>query len=1042
MNASFKLSQKLKQLQQHIGGRRLHGCLKTCVLASSISLVSSLMGAPAQAEGTAQWGLNQPFIEYGTVTFNPAQTRISSASRALYVDVLTPGEVINISVCGASDTDDVNMQIFRTTPNLIDPAFTPTTSGAAVLNQTLTSGNISCTDPLTGTLTNPVRFTAPTSGTYEIRLASVGGTVFQRVDVTVTPNAITPVNPTALLGRLHAYVYSFNTGSFAQSFATDANYYAKVPGGRPGENFVWLLDLNDFAGNVYDIVSNSYGVDAPNSGFSVPQSGNAVTPEYPIYLAPPALVGPRPTLPPGLTNFSFTDNQGVDNSISPGGTIGVQDSGVFSFTTDIIGNYSVQIDVNQDGIYSPIDSSGNSSGDVFINGVTNGPSTINVPWNGRTNAGVALPNGTYNARVQMRAGEYHFIAGDAETSGGVANSGLTIFEAIGSSLFDTSVYWDDVTFLGGIGGTTTLPDGQPSSSTQARHTWGNFTSTGFGNQTYIDTYVYGAATTSTTSAIIGSTDVPSGVSVSGKLWNDADGSANQTFTNINNGFEAGTNAGGLNAVLINSLGNVIATSPIATDGTYNFTNVTADQNNVTVRLSTIAGTVGQIAPAANLPNGWVGTSPITTTAFNISNSNIIDRDFGVRTANPDLSASYCQTSKEFLFILDDSSSVDATEVQQQRDAVMAMLNYIVNNGLDIRAAIAGFDASNRTVINYTDVTAANLAAFQTALNTNYGVPGSGTNWEAGFQQGITLGLSANNPDVTFFFSDGFSNSGNSPIDEANQFKLAGSHIYGIWIDSDVNLTLDSFKSITDGAETSEFNGANANNADYIKVNNYGELPPKMTALIQGICPGKPNLLLVKRITQVNGSTLTQSGDNLASYINEAGNPYDDNSLDNPISPARPDTDKWPNPATFLLGGVNGGNVRPNDELEYTIYYLSAGNSGANNVLFCDRVPANVNFIPTAFNNFGTQATGGLVGDRGILSLINNITASFTNIADGDDARYFPPGSSPTSLYPNINCGGSNDNGAIVVRLGDLPKAEAPGTPSGAYGWIRFRGRVK
>jgi uncharacterized repeat protein (TIGR01451 family) len=538
------------------------------------------------------------------------------------------------------------------------------------------------------------------------------------------------------------------------------------------------------------------------------------------------------------------------------------------------------------------------------------------------------------------------------------------------------------------------------------------------------------------------TTITPSVSINGRVWNDADGSANQTFNNINNGTEFGTNAGGLNTILVNAAGNIIATSPVAADGTYTFSNVSANQNNVTVRISTIAGTIGQAAPTAAVPSGWIGTSPLTTAAFNISSSSITGRDFGIRTSNPDLVGNYCQTSKEFLFILDDSSSVDATEVQQQRDAVMAMLNHIVNNGLDIRAAIAGFDASNRTVINYTDVTAANLAAFQTALNTNYGVPGSGTNWEAGFQQGITLGLSANNPDVTFFFSDGFSNSGNSPIDEANQFKLAGSHIYGIWIDSDVNLTLDSFKSITDGAETSEFNGVNANNADYIKVNNYGELPPKMTALIQGVCPSKPNLLLVKRITQVNGSTLTQSGDNLASYINEAGNPYDDNSLDNPISPARPDTDKWPNPATFLLGGVNGGNVRPNDELEYTIYYLSAGNSSANNVLFCDRVPANVNFIPTAFNNFGTQATGGLAGDRGILSLINNITASFTNIADGDDARYFPPGSSPTSLYPNINCGGSNDNGAIVVRLGNLPQADTPGTPSNSYGWIRFRGRVK
>jgi uncharacterized repeat protein (TIGR01451 family) len=551
----------------------------------------------------------------------------------------------------------------------------------------------------------------------------------------------------------------------------------------------------------------------------------------------------------------------------------------------------------------------------------------------------------------------------------------------------------------------------------------------------------GGETNVTNNTATDPTIITPSVSIEGRVWNDANGSANNTFSNINNGSEPGTNAGGLNAILVNSTGNIIATTPVAADGTYTFTSVTTNQNNVTLRLSLTAGAVGQPSPTAAVPTGWIGTSPLTTAAFNIGTTSITSRDFGIRTINSDLAANYCQASKEFLFILDDSSSVDATEVQQQRDAVMAMLNHIANNGLSIRAAIVGFDANQRTIINYTDVTAANLASFQTALNTNYGVPGSGTNWEAGFQQGISLGLSTNNPDVTFFFTDGFSNSGGSPIDEANQFKLAGSHIYGIWIDSDPALTVESFKEITDGAETVEFNSTNSSTADYVKVSNYSELPPKMTALIQGVCSGKPNLLLVKRITQVNGSTLTESGDNLATYINESGNFYDDNTLDNPVAPARPDTDKWPTPSTFLIGGINGGNVRPGDELEYTIYFLSAGNSDATNVLFCDRVPSNVSFMPTAFNTFSQKAANGLAGDRGILAQINGISASYSNIQDGDNAQYFPPGINPASIYPKVNCGGNNTYGAIVINLGNLPPATAPATP-GSYGWIRFKGKVK
>jgi uncharacterized repeat protein (TIGR01451 family) len=207
----------------------------------------------------------------------------------------------------------------------------------------------------------------------------------------------------------------------------------------------------------------------------------------------------------------------------------------------------------------------------------------------------------------------------------------------------------------------------------------------------------------------------------------------------------------------------------------------------------------------------------------------------------------------------------------------------------------------------------------------------------------------------------------------------------------------------------------------------------------------PNLLLVKRITAINNGSNTIDGDSLSGYIDSLTNPYDDNVITIPTqaTPADPakDTTQWPTPNTFLIGGINGGNVKPGDEMEYTIYFLSAGDAAAKNVLFCDRVPTNVSFIPTAFNS-ATPAVGGLAGDRGILSLLNGATTAFTNIADGDAARYFAPGSDPTSIYPNIKCGGPNDNGAIVVNLGDLPNATVPGSPAGAFGFVRFKGRVK
>jgi choice-of-anchor A domain-containing protein/uncharacterized repeat protein (TIGR01451 family) len=203
----------------------------------------------------------------------------------------------------------------------------------------------------------------------------------------------------------------------------------------------------------------------------------------------------------------------------------------------------------------------------------------------------------------------------------------------------------------------------------------------------------------------------------------------------------------------------------------------------------------------------------------------------------------------------------------------------------------------------------------------------------------------------------------------------------------------------------------------------------------------PNVLLVKRITAINGQTTTFNGTNLAAYQDDPANPYDDNIRQTP-PPFPADTQNWTPLNTFMLGNTNGDFTRPNDELEYTIYFLSTGSAIAKNVLFCDRVPTNVSFIPTAFNS-QTAASGGISGsDRGILAQMNGVTSAFSNIQDGDAAQYFPPGSNPASVYPNINCGGNNTNGAIVVNLGNLPNATAPATPTSSYGWVRFKSRVK
>ncbi|MCX7593898.1 MAG: GEVED domain-containing protein [Fischerella sp.] len=195
----------------------------------------------------------------------------------------------------------------------------------------------------------------------------------------------------------------------------------------------------------------------------------------------------------------------------------------------------------------------------------------------------------------------------------------------------------------------------------------------------------------------------------------------------------------------------------------------------------------------------------------------------------------------------------------------------------------------------------------------------------------------------------------------------------------------------------------------------------------------PNVLLVKRITAINGSSFT----NLIDGVNNSNSP-------NYVPTPRDIDDNNPNwPNNYLQGLLNGGTVRPSDEIEYTIYFLSAGDATAPKVLICDRLPSNVTFIPTAFNNFAIKNGTGLpTADRGIIWQYNGNIESLTNAKDGDVAQYFPPGEDPTIVYPSIDCGGANTNGAVVVNLGNLPNATASGTPTNSYGFIRFRGRVK
>ncbi|MEL6350644.1 MAG: SdrD B-like domain-containing protein [Cyanobacteria bacterium J06627_28] len=197
----------------------------------------------------------------------------------------------------------------------------------------------------------------------------------------------------------------------------------------------------------------------------------------------------------------------------------------------------------------------------------------------------------------------------------------------------------------------------------------------------------------------------------------------------------------------------------------------------------------------------------------------------------------------------------------------------------------------------------------------------------------------------------------------------------------------------------------------------------------------PEVLLVKRVTAIN--------DNRAENVND-GTPLNA-VINDGVANSPDDNANWPN--SYLVGALDGGAVRsvsnlPADRVEYSIYFLSSGEAIAQNVWMCDRIPENTTFVPDAYASAPPpDPAGSPTALLGIVFDSNGIEQSLTGANDGDRGYYFPPGTDPTALFPEVSCNGPNDNGAVVVNLGDIPQSTGVATPGDAFGVIRFQVRI-
>lgn len=481
--------------------------LRGVLFLSGVGLVAILPAQSASAEGSYQLNVAQEF----------------NSSTILYADILNSGETINISTCS-----DTNIEIYDTNGTPRDD------SDDTQVASTFHSANLTCEVALPNPITGAYKYTPSTVGTYRITLDNDQSTY----DFSVTANNSTNPNPANANGRIWSYRWYLyandnltqSSNDYPEDTATNADLYSLVPAPLSNEYFVWKLDLNKFAGGSYQLAANATGLNAPYAGYSAAQSGttNDMTPLYPIYLSYPAKGTSQNSTVPSITGFMFRDSAGEDNVFSPGATIGVQDTGTFQFNSNVANaTYAITIDTNHDGVYG--------TGDRLLLGqATAGLNT--VTWDGKYANGTVVPAGDYNARLQLRIGEFHFVARDVEASGGTYdhvtwNNGLAIYRALNPTTSQSvRMFWDDITELKGrpFGSSSTrlstpypeatsnLPNGVLSGDTadangdgkaDGFHSWGDFDGYSMGNRDFIDTYVYGEDDSAISTLSVSSTDV-------------------------------------------------------------------------------------------------------------------------------------------------------------------------------------------------------------------------------------------------------------------------------------------------------------------------------------------------------------------------------------------------------------------------------------------------------------------------------------------------------------------------------------------------------
>ncbi|MES1160316.1 MAG: hypothetical protein ABUM51_06155, partial [Bacteroidota bacterium] len=318
------------------------------------------------------------------------------------------------------------------------------------------------------------------------------------------------------------------------------------------------------------------------------------------------------------------------------------------------GDYYILFDLNGTKGYQA------NSADLFVELINQAPGIITYVWNGLDGLGNPVPaNTSFPITFSFRKGRINIPIYDAELN----VNGFSVDGVAPVSAIKTQLYWDDSKIVSVGNDCSTSNNGFAANNNNYSgigydnsivgqkspgHAWNgdgnqyltvpapykmdngtrndkdNVQCNDFGNARLINTWAWGIDDTVTQMLTL------TCISVSGKVWDDADGSAGGTFTNtIPTNAEVGTNAGNqLYANLIDPVtGTVLTSVPVNANGTYTVNNCPQNATGMKIVISTTAGTFGSSATAL-LPSNWTNTSPLART-FDTQTSNVSGIDFGI-----------------------------------------------------------------------------------------------------------------------------------------------------------------------------------------------------------------------------------------------------------------------------------------------------------------------------------------------------------------------------------------------------------------------------